>query len=797
MKQIITLLILSLSIANIFSQKAIVKGKVRDDKENLFGVNIITGDKQGVTTDFDGNYKIELNPGKNVLSFYYIGYKDVKKEIDLKSGETTIINITMETESELINEVVVSAGKFEQKLSDVTVSMEIIKPQQIENINTTSMENAINKVPGIEIMDDQPSIRGGSGYSFGAGSRVMVLIDELPILSPDAGDVKWNFIPVENISQIEVIKGASSALFGSSALNGVINIRTAFPKEKPETKFSINSGIYMNPKRKELIWWGNNQQMFSGTNFFHSRKIGNLDFVAGAHLFNDNGYRKNENEERARYNMNLRYRDKKIRGLFYGVNSNFMYHDKMDFIMWENDTTGGYTQADGTITPSQGTRINIDPYITYTNKNGSKHSLQTRYYFVKNAFKGDSLKDSKGDMYYAQYQFQKKLWNTFHMTAGAANTYSEIKSNLYGNHYSSNFALYAQLDKKIKRLSLSAGVRTEYYRIDSTETVSNIDMIISDDTLKLPVIPVLRAGANYQLAEYTFVRASFGQGFRFPSIAEKYTSTLVGALRIFPNPQLQLEKGWSSEVAIKQGFKISNWNGYLDIAGFWTEYTNMMEYTFGFYDTSDYHQIDLSTVGQINPETGQMILVTFDNMGFQAQNVGHTRITGADINITGTGQVFGTPVTLMLGYVYTKPIDLNFRDHIYETSANPDSVLSANPDTIMLKYRFYHSVKGDIQVDYKKFSMGINFIYNSYMINVDSIFLQPLSGNTYIVPGYAAYREKNNKGYAVWDLRLSYRLTQGSKLSVIINNLFNTEYMTRPTDLRPPRNVAVQYVLSI
>jgi len=70
--------------------------------------------------------------------------------------------------------------------------------------------------------------QGGSGYSYGAGSRVLVLVDDLPLLSPDAGDVKWDYLPVENISQVEIIKGASSVLYGSSALNGIINVRTAY-----------------------------------------------------------------------------------------------------------------------------------------------------------------------------------------------------------------------------------------------------------------------------------------------------------------------------------------------------------------------------------------------------------------------------------------------------------------------------------------------------------------------------------------------------------------------------------------
>ena len=153
MKNFTISFILFIIFSHAYSQKASIKGKITDssNNEDLFGVNIITNEKQGATTDFDGNYIMEITSGKKTLSFYYIGYQDVKKEIEIKAGEILTINIKMEIESELINEVVVSAGKFEQKLSDVTVSMVVMKPQQIENINTTSMENAINQIPGIEI----------------------------------------------------------------------------------------------------------------------------------------------------------------------------------------------------------------------------------------------------------------------------------------------------------------------------------------------------------------------------------------------------------------------------------------------------------------------------------------------------------------------------------------------------------------------------------------------------------------------------------------------------------------------
>ena len=80
-------------------------------------------------------------------------------------------------------------------------------------------------------LDGQANIRGGSGWSYGAGTRVLVMVDDMPLISGDAGQVQWNLIATENVNQVEIIKGASSALYGSSALNGIINIRTDYTKK--------------------------------------------------------------------------------------------------------------------------------------------------------------------------------------------------------------------------------------------------------------------------------------------------------------------------------------------------------------------------------------------------------------------------------------------------------------------------------------------------------------------------------------------------------------------------------------
>ncbi len=787
MKHLLCLLLFFQFIFFVKAQNGNISGIVKDKKTHdpIPGVNIFLDDKSGTTTDLNGYFSFKSNTiGKQTITFNYVGYKSQKQVIFIKPDEEIKLNILLEEDIQMIDEVVVSASKYEQRISEVTVSMEVIKPKLLENNNVVSMDAAINRIPGVDIIGDQPNIRGGSGYSYGAGSRVLLLVDDMPLISPDAGDIKWNYLPIENVSQIEVIKGAASALFGSSALNGIINVRTAYPKSEPETKVTIFNGLYMNPKRKELKWWGETQPLFVGSNIFHMQRIRNWDIVVGAHGYSDNGYRQYETEERLRGNFNIRYRFPNKLGTVFGINGNFMTMDKTEFFLWKNADSGAWKQDLSSATRNIGTRINIDPYFTFYANEKNKHSIKTRYFYVKNNLPSDTAKNSHSSQYYSEYQFQRQIKEDFAMTLGLLHIYSDISGKLFDKHDATNISLYGQFDKKLlkKKLNLSAGLRSEYFRIDSKETKT----IIAGDTIKaFPVQPVLRIGANYQLFEYTFIRTSFGQGYRFPTIAEKYTYTNVGALNIFPNPHLQPETGWSSEIGIKQGVKISNWNGYIDISAFWQEYTKMMEYTFGFYHPQTFRPLrlndpaDLSLIAQYG----------FSILGFQSQNVGSAQIRGYDITFTGKGSFFGIPTTLLAGYTYTDPRDMNPNDSSKSTASN------------VLKYRYFHSLKADFQLDFKGVSTGISVIYLSRMINIDKAF-EDLFGDgpgvgIELLPGLYEYRQKHNKGSMVFDYRISWNINESSKLSLVVKNLFNTEYMGRPGDIRPPRNISLQYILSL
>lgn len=728
-----------------------ISGTIKDatSKESLPGVVILLDDTtgtNGITTDSNGHFEMKILPGNHFLFVRYLGYEN--QQIDFAAGvnESVTKNILLQTASKELGTIVVSASRFEQKLEEVVVSMEVLKPDLIKNINTTNIENAIDQVPGVTVIDDQANIRGGSGYSYGAGSRVLVLVDDIPMLTADAGDVKWSFLPVENLEQVEIIKGASSALFGSSAMNGIINFRTAYPKSVPETKVDLYSGFYDVPKRSELKWWGKTTPLTSGFNFYHGEKNGDLDWIIGSHFFKDDGYRQGETEQRFRINTNTRYRlHNELEGFTIGANANYMYTQGGLFFIWADDSSGAYIPG-AAVSNYVTKRFSVDPFLNWIGNNGFNVKIKTRYFETIN--ENDTKQESTAGLTYGEAQVQKlsaKINLT--VTAGATAIVSSVVSDLYGNRSSLNKSIYIQMDKKFfDRLNLSFGARKEWYKIFYRKTESK---------------PVFRSGVNYRILKATYVRTSYGQGYRYPTIAEKFIRTSVGPIVIYPNDSLESETGWSAEFGIKQGFKFQGFNGYLDVALFQSEYKNMMEFEFNRW--------------------GNFLVDPFFGLGFKSKNIGNTRIKGIDVTVTGEGSFFNLPLRLMAGYTYADPVQTDF-DAKRDTSKN-----SANYN--ILKYRSRHTFKGDMEVQVKKFSLGISSRFTSFMENIDEVF------NTFI-PGVRDYRYEHDYGDWVFDGRIAYSPDEKFRISFITKNIFNHEYMGRPADMQPPRSFVLQFSLN-
>lgn len=741
-----------------------VFGQVQDteSKELLVGASVyLQSGSVGSITDMDGNYSLALPAGKHTLLLSYIGYAPMEKTVELKAGEEKRLDWQLGLSSTLLDVATISSGRYEKALGEVTVSLEVVKPSLIENSNQPTLDRVLEKVPGVSIVDGQPNIRGGSGYSYGAGSRVLLLVDDIPILQSDAGFPNWNDVPIENIEQVEILKGAASALYGSSAMNGIINVRTGFARDKPETAFSTSARLYDAPRQSNAAWWkGSDITPYeSATSLKHARKLGKLDMVLSTFYYNQQSYEKDNFRKYGRFTSSWRYRVSDR--LSFQLNTNYNTGSNQNYFFWAGIDSLLLTGANNTASIGRPTRYNLDPSVTYYTENGDRHRFLGRFYSVDN--RNNDNRSNSSDLYYGEYQYQKVLEGSqLVLTGGLVGQGTAVTAELYGDttYRSRNYAGYLQLERKFfNKLNISLGGRYEYNALFSPALVSGIEIPEGKTTESRPVF---RFGANYQAAKTTYLRGSWGQGYRYPTIAEKFIRTDFGGVLISPNPLLESETGWTGELGIKQGFRLrEGLNGFVDVTAFWSEYQNMLEFSF------------------------ENLFVT----GFQSLNVGDTRIRGLELSLGGQGRLFGGTTSFLGGYTFLDPIFKSWADG-FPRNTTPTNLAERNAaqstsDFNILKYRNRHSAKLDIETQWNKFSLGLAGIYNSRVENVDWIF------EALVVPQLAEWRAVET-GYLTASARAAYRFTDNIKISLLADNLNNALYTQRPGLLAAPRSFAVR-----
>jgi len=797
---LLAIAVLLLFTASVFAQDVVVSGIITDQEtgEALVGASVVAKGGKGVTTDLDGKYALKLAKGIYSLTYSFIGYSPKIKEVDLTPGAPLTKNISLEIKSEQLDIVVVSASQYQKSIAQETVSMEVVSKALIQNTNATDLGEAIDKTPGVTIQDSQVSIRGGSSWSYGVGTRTAVMQDGVSMMSADLGEPQLRQVPLENVEQIEVIKGASSVVYGSSALNGVVNVITAWPKSaKPVTTVTAFQKVYDNPPNiygndtftrqvdsagvlvdtviqfpdDTLKWWDDGEvRGASGINFNHSRKINNLDLIVGGNFLHHKSFLQFADELRGGLNFKTRIHSKTRPGMNYGLNGVFVYEHSGRFFLASNPNEGALRSA----VPNSDRyfRMNIDPHFHYLNEKGFKHTLESRYmYIMRISTNPVTTPHAKSHQIILNYMFQK-LWKKWSITTGAPFNLGLSRSNLYkGLRISYSGAVFAQGEFKTERLSAVAGLRYEVIGIDDfTESSS----------------PVFRSGINYRFGKGSFIRASFGQSYRLPTIAERYLDEdLNPQVRIIPNSALIAEKGLSAELGLKQLVALSDWQAYIDFSYFYQQYRDLVQYGF-------------VTRGSA-PELFANLPDSYF-LGLYPQNVSNSLVTGFELGLATRGKIGPLGIASLIGYTYNYPVNLDsarsygagqYLEEFFHYMVN--RIDADNPDVnkvMMLRPR--HLVKGDIQLDYRKISFGISIVYGSYPENI------PLTERTavdFISGEFGAtqrYTDANVKGDLVFNLRASYQVLEQLRVGFIVNNITNEIYSYRPSKVEQIRNFTVQ-----
>ena len=739
-----------------FAQEQIVyKGVVRDLEGGLARAELVNPSNNALLTYTDSAGQFVLTTALTKIEVRMQGYYSIQTK--LSRNFNTIVLIP---EVNLLNQLVVSEGKSEKMIKQTTISMQLIKPDLIQQTAPMRIQESINRINGVQIVDNQANIRSGSGWSYGAGSRVQVLVNGIPMLSGDANQPQWTFIPTEGIESVEIIKGAASVIYGSSALNGVINIKTKTHGTKPLTQLSFTTGVYDLPAREGLIFNGKKRYNLSNLSAFHLGKMGSLDFHLGLNMMNDQGYKMSDAGQRARTTFGL----KKINGdkqRIIGINTGIQMGKSTSFLLWDSYDKG-YSSFDSSITDNQSLRITVDPYISWISGKWD-HKINTRYLKVSNSVdNGDSSVDQSNfsDWAFGEYQLKTRFkYLGISALGGIMGQLSQTRSPLFsGTQNTQNAAVYLQLEKKWKKLLVNGGLRYEYFKLNEREEAK----------------PVLRAGLNYELSRATFLRASYGQGYRFPSVAEAFVATTVGPVTIYPNPELQSETGSNLEIGLRQGFAIKKVKAFADIAYYRMRFNRMSEFLFASWSALDIANGDLG-------------------IGFKAVNAGETLVSGAELSLALEGLLLGGKLSGFFGYNYNQAEALNPDDSLtidfYNrtlTYRNTSSTTSGKD----LKYRPNHSIKSDLIWQNKKWDLGIGMTYQSEFRNIDTSFVSlPI---TAFVPGVDSAMSDGLTGYFTFNTRIGYQVYKELRINLIVSNIGNREYMIRPADIGPPRSFRFQ-----
>ena len=698
----------------------------------IFGANVlIRGTMLGAATESDGSFKISHVPSSNyTIMVTAVGYKSGKKTVSVESDSKIDILFSLQETVILMDGIAVTASRYRQSLEDLPVSLSLVSAKELQDRNITSAEQALRYVPGVNSMEGgQISIRGSSGFNWGMGSRVLVLFNGNPIMSGDNWNVNWYAIPTSNIKQIEVLKGSGSALYGSSAMGGVINIITKEPEQGSHIHIRSFTGFHNKPSHSG--WrWTDDQSHFEGTSLDFSTYLGPVSTQLSTTYQATTGYRENDDRETLNCMANLNY---DISSSFkFGLMTGYGTKSGGFFIYWKGlqDPYGNGSDPHGYKTRSKWNSTYVFPSITYIFNNRIFLTLKGKY---NRSFSEDHLKSTAEGSPEQTGTFRSSTANTQGfdtqinvqvssrgiMVAGCDFQKDEVESIQYGHRKVSKASYYFQFEQRFwDRLNVTLGTRWDGEDAQEIGSVGELSRKI---------------GLNLAVSKWTNIRFNIGEGFRTPAVCERFVSTFASGLRISPNPELRPELSKSAEIGFKQALTNSM---NMDMAVFYTEYKNLIE-------------------PQLDTDPDLSVVVRF-------KNIVRARVMGVDLSYVTDW--WSNMVSTRIGYTFIDTKDLSAGEEY----------------NLPLKYRSKHTLYFTNDLTLKPLQIGIDFRYLSKIERVDqyhTAFIQDIEN---VVPTY------------VTSIRLGVSWKHQS-FRLLIDNLFQYNYLVSPANIGPPRTAVLQF----
>ena len=221
-----------------WAETGTISGKVRDKDtgEPLPGASVIVeGTKLRTVTEDDGSYRIEGIPaGTYSVTAKMVGYMPLTTKVTIGTGESAVLDFDMVSVAIWMKGIVVTATRTESPVEDVPASTILIAEEDATRVSAMDVDDVLRMYPGIDVERPNGFLGRGRVSLRGVGNepgRTLILVDGAPMNKADTGSFNWNRVPLCDVQRIEIIKGPVSALYGSNAMGGVINIITKKPSE--------------------------------------------------------------------------------------------------------------------------------------------------------------------------------------------------------------------------------------------------------------------------------------------------------------------------------------------------------------------------------------------------------------------------------------------------------------------------------------------------------------------------------------------------------------------------------------
>ncbi|MCY1634543.1 TonB-dependent receptor [Marinifilum sp. D737] len=541
-------IMLLMSVTFVNAQNAVLKGVVtqKSNQQAMPGASVyFSGTTTGTATNNKGEYKIKnLSPGDYDLVVSFSGYSRQKQKITIKEG-INVLNFAMVESKSQLGEIVVTGTGTAHHLKTAPVQTELIGKKAIANTGASDFNELMMSVS--PSFDFNPGTMGGMMTINGLGNDfILVLVDGKRMYGDVGGNTDLNRINPDDVERIEVLKGASSLLYGSDAIAGVVNIITKKSKQKINISNTSRIREYRTYQQSNTVDLNLGKFSWNG-NFNHKRSDG---WKLSPFEIDDDELI--ETDKRAQYEYNdftfaqtLKFRATKRLEVYAG-NSFFKKHVKRPISIYKY----GYFYTDKSFEAGAKYLLNKKDYVSV-----DYNFDQYRYYYRYNQeFKSykKSDKDIQNDQ--RMINFRMKYVNAISksntLTLGADYLKEKMVSEdrlVNGKADAKTIALYAQEEIKfLERFQLVAGARyVKHNEFGSAFT---------------PKVSLL-----YKLDHFNF-RGTYGYGFKAPTVKELYYAYEKRGTLYLGNEKLDPQKSQYSSLGIEfhNDFLTASITGYIN-----------------------------------------------------------------------------------------------------------------------------------------------------------------------------------------------------------------------------------------